>query len=357
MPALRGLYRNMSGRLTPRGKALSVLGVFLLLGVLLSVLNIPMAASAANALAVKRIENAFPTAPQSLSGTSDDSRYRSAPAGYSRWRHHPHVRVPPGGRPRVLGHGFVGRRHPMNLARAKRCNGRALPIDPSHRPYQCMGRHTGEIGSGKPHWSGRRSIAWRTLWHIIRGVGSVPYDNAIARRFTRMNRSYALSYHVAANGICISSCWQGRRRPAPWWSSPSSSAFAVGTEHARGSVEAVSTWNPQFQPPNRATRQLITLGPYPASAAVVAFIMRRSQPRRQRAEAVGIIRRHNPNSQSEIRIVPQGGRVQRQRKRKDISYARVRRFFRGAGSASPTSFFGHILADGSGLRRADRRDE
>src|SRR4029078_5044646 len=65
MPAFRGLYSRTAGKLTARGRALSLLAVLMLVGVLLSVLNMPMAASAANPVAVKKISFAVPTDPQS----------------------------------------------------------------------------------------------------------------------------------------------------------------------------------------------------------------------------------------------------------------------------------------------------
>jgi DMSO reductase family type II enzyme heme b subunit len=295
MPALRGLYRNMSGRLTPRGKAISVLGVFLLLGVFLSVLNIPMAASAANAVAVKRIENAVPTDPQSLlwNQASESQIPLSAQQIYQ----------PGGGTTRMVrvraledGHDFAvmvswddDTRNDTLGEMPSDAMAVQLPIDPSHLPYQCMGQTTSRVNI----WQWKAALERQALDSMGAYSGATSFVGGGTRNLTSNGickavdtpgtEPTALSYHDGKQWHVVFHrvLGKGDVGTAPLGGKePSSIAFAVwngARGEARG-MKAVSTWNTlQFQTAEESNAgNLITLGAVIlASAAVVAFTMRR----------------------------------------------------------------------------------
>lgn len=291
MPALRELYRNTSGRLTSRGKALSVLGVFLLLGTALSMLNIPMVASAANPVAVRRIENAVPTDPQSplWQEATESVIPLSAQQIYQ----------PGGGSTRMVrvraledGQDFAimvswdddSRNDTLGTTPSDSVAVQ-LPIDPTHLPYQCMGQSTSRVNIWQ--WKAaleREAIdsagasalvadATRNLTSngICKAVDT-PGISPTARSF-HDGRMWHVVFHRALGKGDIGTAPLGGKEP-------SSAAFAVwngASGEARG-MKAVSTWNTlQFTTAEASsTGDLITLGAVLlASAAVVAFSMRR----------------------------------------------------------------------------------
>lgn len=291
MPALRGLYGNMSGRLTPRGKAIGVLGLFLLLGVFLSLLNIPLAASAANAVAVKRIGNAVPTDPQSplWNNVTESEIPLSAQQIYQ----------PGGGTTRMVRVKALEDGHDFSLMVSWDDDTRndtlgnmpsdavavQLPIDPSHLPYQCMGQTTSRVNiwqwkaalerpaaealSGTPVFEGgARNLTSNGICKAVDTPGTSPTAVSF-----HDGKAWHVVFHRALGKGDIGTAPLGGKEP-------SSVAFAVwngARGEARG-MKAVSTWNTlQFQTSEEnSTSNLITLGAVIlASAAVVAFTMRR----------------------------------------------------------------------------------
>jgi DMSO reductase family type II enzyme heme b subunit len=289
------MYRNISGRLTPRGRAISVLAVFMLLGVFLSVLNIPMAASAANPVPVKRIANAVPTDPQSplWNEASEAQIPLSAQQIYQ----------PGGGTTRMVkvraledGRDFAvmvswedDTRNDTLDEMPSDAMAVQLPIDPTHLPYQCMGQTSSRVNI----WQWKAALERQELDTRGGTSGVVTITSGGTRNLTSNGickavdtpgleptalsyhdgREWHVVFHRALGGGDVGSAPLGGK-------DPSSIAFAVwnGARGESRGMKAVSTWNAlQFQTEEENNAgNLITLGAVIlASAAIVAFTMRR----------------------------------------------------------------------------------
>src|SRR5687767_8704553 len=158
--------------LTPRVRALLMLGILLGVGVSLSALNVPLAASAANSVEVQHIAQAVPQDPQSdLWDRVEDAEIAlSAQQIYQ----------PGGGTTRAVrvraledGQDFSVRVSwaddtmndtlgsiPTDAAAVQ------LPIDPTHLPYQCMGQTTSRVNI----WQ------WKAAWEreAENNLGALP---------------------------------------------------------------------------------------------------------------------------------------------------------------------------------------
>jgi DMSO reductase family type II enzyme heme b subunit len=282
---------GLSGRLTPRGRAIGVLGMFMLLGVFLSVLNFPMAASAANAVAVKRITNAVPTDPQSV--LWNDAAESEIPLSAQQ------IYQPGGGTTRMVrvkaledGHNFSlmvswddDTRNDTLGTMPSDSVAVQLPIEPSHVPYQCMGQSTSRVNIWQ--WKAaleQSSAEAMTGAPVFEGGARNLTSNGICKAVDTPGTSpTAVSFHdgKAWHVVFHRVLGKGDVGTAPLGGKePSSVAFAVwngARGEARG-MKAVSTWNTlQFQTAEEnSASNLITLGAVIlASAAVVAFTMRR----------------------------------------------------------------------------------
>jgi DMSO reductase family type II enzyme heme b subunit len=279
------------GRLTPRGRAIGVLGMFMLLGAVFSMLNFPIAASAANAVAVKRITNAVPTDPQSVlwNGAAESEIPLSAQQIYQ----------PGGGTTRMVrvkaledGHDFAlmvswddDTRNDTLGTMPSDSVAVQLPIDPSHVPYQCMGQSTSRVNIWQWKAALEKSSAQAMAGApVFEGGARNLTSNGICKAVDTPGTSpTAVSFHDGKTWHVVfhRALGKGDVGTAPLGGKePSSVAFAVwngARGEARG-MKAVSTWNTlQFQTAedNNASN-LITLGAVIlASAAVVAFTMRR----------------------------------------------------------------------------------
>ena len=295
MTAFHGIYRNISGRLTPRGRAISVLAVSMLLGACLSVLNIPMAASAANPVAVKRIVNAVPTDPESplWNEASEAQIPLSAQQIYQ----------PGGGTTRMVkvraledGRDFAvmvswedDTRNDTLGEMPSDAMAVQLPIDPTNVPYQCMGQTTSRVNI----WQWKAALERQSLDSMAGTSAPVDMASGGARNLTSNGickavdtpgieptaksfhdgKEWRVVFHRALGARDIGSAPLGG-------TAPTSIAFAVwngARGEARG-MKAVSTWNAlQFQTQEESNAgNLLTLGAVIlVSAAVVAFTMRR----------------------------------------------------------------------------------
>jgi DMSO reductase family type II enzyme heme b subunit len=295
MAALGNLIENTpSGkRMTPKGRALSIVTLLVTLGLLMGAFNVPMASSAANPVVVLHTAEAAPTDPQS-------------PA----WDRAPEVQIPlsaqqmqqPGGgstrdvRVRAIedGQTFSIRISwdddtkndtlgglPSDAAAVQ------LPIDPEHLPYQCMGQSNSRVNI----WQWKAALERETEQAV--GEGAIALAGAGVRNLT-------------SNGICKAvdtpgvlpqarsshdgNQWhlvfyralsKGDVGTAPLRKEASTSvAFAVwnGANGETRGMKAVSTWNTlQFtQPEVNQAGSLITLAAVIFIAgAVVAWAMRR----------------------------------------------------------------------------------
>lgn len=283
--------RGRSIRLTPRAKALVILGILMAFGLALSAFNVPLASSAANSIEVARIAEAVPQDPQSP--LWDRAKDAEIPLSAQQ------IYQPGGGTTRlvlvrVLEDGLsiafrvswsddsrndsIGS-VPSDAAAIQ------LPIEPSRIPYQCMGQSTSRVNI----WQWKAALEKEAL----NNQGAIPLEGGGARNLTSNGICKAVeapgvvptarSYH---DGKMWHVVWKrslaaGNELSAPLRpGSNTAVAFAVwngARGEARG-MKAVSTWNTlQFPAPEASnTGNLLTLGVVVAiSAGAVAYTMRR----------------------------------------------------------------------------------
>jgi hypothetical protein len=277
---LASLYSNNASnfRLTPRGRALGIVGLLIAVGLALGILNVPLASSAANSVDIIRIDEAVPTDPQSPLW----DRAKEAEIALSAQQ----IYQPGGGttravRVRVLedGTSIVPGNTPSDAAAIQ------LPIEPSHLPYQCMGQSTSRVNI----WQWKAALEREALDNM----GALPREGAGVR-------------NLASNGICKAAetpgiepqvysyhdghMWhvvfkralsKGDEGSAPLAPGTNTAvAFAVwnGARGETRGMKAVSTWNTLLHaaPETGGAGGLITLGIVIAvSAGAVAYSMRR----------------------------------------------------------------------------------
>jgi DMSO reductase family type II enzyme heme b subunit len=279
--------------LTPRIRALVLLGIVLGIGVSLSALNVPLASSAANAVDVQHITEAVPEDPQSdlWDRTKEAEIALSAQQIYQ----------PGGGTTRAVrvraledGQDFAVRISwdddtmndtlgsiPTDAAAVQ------LPIDPTHLPYQCMGQTTSRVNI----WQWK--AAWEREAENNLGMLAEQALSAGARNYTSNGICKAVETAGISPNVQSShdgQAWhvvfkrrlhKGEMGTAPLDTSIATSiAFAVWNG-ARGEVrgmKAVSTWNTlTFDTPEESNAgNLVTLGVVIlASIGIVIYAMRR----------------------------------------------------------------------------------
>jgi len=275
-----------------RFRALSMVAVLLLVGVVLSVFNVPLASSAANSVDVTHISQAVPTDPQST--LWDQAKEATIPLSSQQ------IYQPGGGttrsvRVRTLEDGqTIAFRVSWDDDTRNDTSGNTpsdaaaiqLPMDPTHLPYQCMGQSTNRVNI----WQWKAALERQGLDNF--GATSAA-ENVGVRNLTSNGICKAVdtpgtepqvkSYHDGKQWHVV---YYRKLGPADIGTAPltegvtSSVAFAVWNG-ARGEVrgmKAVSTWTtlqfPTQTPSN--VGNLVTLGVVIAvSAGLVAFAMRR----------------------------------------------------------------------------------
>ncbi|HEX9989053.1 MAG TPA: ethylbenzene dehydrogenase-related protein [Chloroflexia bacterium] len=282
---------NIGAGLTARGKAICVLAALMLVGVGLSMFNVPLASSAANSIDVIHINQQVPIEPRSAAwdSTKDAEIPLSAQQIYQ----------PGGGTTRMVrvraledGQSIAFRVSWDDATKNNEVGNVAsdavaiqLPIDPSHVPYQCMGQSTSRVNI----WQWKAALEQMGT----EAVGATAFEGAGVRNLTSNGickavdtpgiRPNAVSYHDGKQWQVVFSRALGRADlgSAPLVRGASTSiAFAVWNG-ARGEVrgmKAVSTWNTLTFPQVQANSAggLITLGVIVlVSAGAVAFTMRR----------------------------------------------------------------------------------
>jgi DMSO reductase family type II enzyme heme b subunit len=285
--------RKLFPEITPRIQAVAILAALLVLGGTLSALNVPLATSAANSVAVLRIPEEIPLDPQSELW----ERTKEAEIAMSGQQ----IYQPGGGSTRAVrisalenGQDIAIRMSwddpskndtlgdvPTDAAAIQ------LPIDPTHLPYQCMGQSTSKVNI----WQ------WKAAWEreAREMLGSSPL--AVVNQAVRNYTSNGICKAVETPGIApeVQSFHDGRQWFLVYKRSlnigdagtapldptlPTSIAFAVwnGAQGEVRGMKAVSTWNTlAFESVTKDnTGDLITLGVVIlASIGVMIFAMRR----------------------------------------------------------------------------------
>jgi DMSO reductase family type II enzyme heme b subunit len=279
-------------RVTPRARALALVIAVTLIGAALSLVNVPLASSAANPVTVAHIEQALPTDPQSevwnsaqeaLIPLSSQQIYQ--PGGGSTRA----VRV------RALEDGIsIGFRLSWDDDTRDDTSGNLpsdsaaiqLPTNPAALPYQCMGQSTNKVSiwqwKAQLEREGRDNLGATVMQST--GVRNL-MSNGICKAVDTLSslepgiRSYhdGRQWHV----VFYRALGPGNLTTAPLVVGTNTAvAFAVwnGSRGEARGMKSVSTWNTlEFSAPkDSGVGNLITLGVVIlASAGVVAYTMRR----------------------------------------------------------------------------------
>lgn len=294
MAALRDLFTTTptGRRLSPKGRALSVLALVMTLGISLGVLNVPLASSATNSVEVLHLADvAAPIDPQSE--VWDRAAEMEVPMSAQQ------MQQPGGGSTRMVrvravedGQNFAIR---MSWEDETRNDGQTtiptdaaaiqLPIDPHALPYQCMGQSNSRVNIWQ--WKASLEVTDRSTSGAIAEEGA-GVNNLTSNGICKAVETPGLvprvrSYHdgqmwhvVFARGL-----GKGNLGSAPLETTLSTSvAFAVwnGAQGEVRGMKAVSTWNTMaFATPEKSNvGDLLALGAVVlVAAAAVAFAMRR----------------------------------------------------------------------------------
>lgn len=282
---------NIGADLTARSKAICALTALMLVGVGLSLFNVPLASSAANSVDVIHINEQVPTEPRAAAW--DSAKESEIPLSAQQ------IYQPGGGTTRLVrvraledGQSIAFRVSWDDETKNNEVGNVAsdavaiqLPIDPSHVPYQCMGQSTSRVNI----WQWKAALEQMGT----EAVGATAFESAGVRNLTSNGICKAVdtpgiipravSYHDGKQWQVVFSRALGAADlgSAPLVRGASTSiAFAVWNG-ARGEVrgmKAVSTWNTLVFPQVEANSAggLITLGVIVlVSAGAVAFTMRR----------------------------------------------------------------------------------
>jgi DMSO reductase family type II enzyme heme b subunit len=257
MPVLGNLFSNTieNKHLTPKGRALGIVGILLALGISLGVLNVPLAASAANSIEVLHVAVAAPTDPQST--LWDSAKELQVPLSAQQ------MQQPGGGTTRQVyvraiedGQTFAIRVSwdddtkndtvgtlPSDAAAVQ------LPIDPVHVPYQCMGQTNSRVNIWQ--WKAaleRQGIEDNALDVESAGVRNLTSNGICKAVDTPGTEPKVKSYHDGKQWHVV--FWRamsnGDLGTAPLGrGANTAAAFAVwnGANGETKGMKAVSTWN------------------------------------------------------------------------------------------------------------------
>ncbi len=293
MALLARLYskNKRSFRLTPRVRALGIVGFLIAVGLGLGLLNVPLASSAANSVDIVQIQEAVPTDPQSPLW----DRAKEAEIALSAQQ----IYQPGGGttravRVRVLDDGTsIGFRVSWEDNTRNDVPGNVpsdsaaiqLPIDPSHVPYQCMGQSSSRVNI----WQWRATLERERLDNM----GALPLEGQGVRNLTSNGICKAVEtpgtnpqvyshhdgemWHVVFKRA-LSEGDEGTAPLAPGINTAVAFAVWNGARGETRGMKAVSTWNTLLYPAptDQGAAGLVTLGLIVAlSAGAVAYSMRR----------------------------------------------------------------------------------
>ncbi|HYP18750.1 MAG TPA: ethylbenzene dehydrogenase-related protein [Chloroflexia bacterium] len=293
MAFLASLYsmNERSFRLTPRGRALGIVGLLIGVGLAFGLFNVPLASSAANSVDITKIEEAVPTDPRSPLW----ERAKEAEIALSAQQ----IYQPGGGttrfvRVRVLEDGTnIGFRVSWEDDTRNDLTGNTpsdaaaiqLPMEPAHIPYQCMGQSTSRVNI----WQWKAALEREALDNM----GALPQEGAGVRNLASNGICKAAetpgiepqvySYHDGSmwHVIFMRALSKGDDDSAPLAPGINTAvAFAVwnGARGETRGMKAVSTWNTLLHgaPESGGAGGLVTLGIVIAvSAGVIAYSMRR----------------------------------------------------------------------------------
>jgi DMSO reductase family type II enzyme heme b subunit len=277
-------------RLTPKGRALGIIGLLVALGLCMGALNVPLASSAATSIQVMHSTVAVPTDP--MSPLWDSAQELQVPLSAQQ------IQQPGGGTTHAVyvramedGQTFAIRVSwdddtkndtvgavPSDAAAVQ------FPIDPTHVPYQCMGQTNSRVN----------------IWQWKAALERQGIDNQAVQDDTAGVRN------LTSNGICkatdtpglnpkVRSAWDGKQWHVVYYrtlftgdlgSAPitpsvnTSAAFAVwnGARGETKGMKAVSTWNTVLfntPAPNTAGNLLTLAFVIVLAGAVVGWAMRR----------------------------------------------------------------------------------
>jgi DMSO reductase family type II enzyme heme b subunit len=274
-----------------RRRALALVAVLLGAGMLLNVLNVPLAASAANTVDVLHVTQGTPLDPQSP--LWDQAKEAQIPLSAQQ------IYQPGGGSVREVkvkaiedGHSIAFRiswaddtRNDVAGVMPSDAAAIQLPMDPTHLPYQCMGMSDSRVNI----WQ------WKAAYEKqgLENEGALAMENAGVRNLTSDGICKAVdtvgispqvkSFHDGKEWhvVFYRGLGKGDTGSAPLTRDANSSiAFAVwnGARGETRGMKAVSTWNTlQFQAPESGSvTNLITMAVVIAiSAGGVVWAMRR----------------------------------------------------------------------------------
>jgi DMSO reductase family type II enzyme heme b subunit len=279
--------------LTPRVQAVAILAALLILGGVLSALNVPLAASAANSVRVERIPEEIPLDPRSELW----ERAEEAEIAMSAQQ----IYQPGGGSTRAVRISALENGQDVAIRMTWEDSSKndtlgdvptdaaaiQLPIDPTHLPYQCMGQSTSKVNIW--HWK----AAWEREVREMLGSSPLAVVNQAVRNYTSNGICKAVetpgiapevqSYHDGQRWFLVykRSLNIGDAGTAPLDPTlPTSIAFAVwnGAQGEVRGMKAVTTWNTlAFETVEKSNMgDLVTLGVVIlASIGIMIFAMRR----------------------------------------------------------------------------------
>jgi DMSO reductase family type II enzyme heme b subunit len=293
MASLSRVYDKATGRwvLTARVKAALMLAAVMAVGVALSLLNAPLASSAANSIEVFHSEEAVSIDPEAEAW----NRAKEAEIPLSSQQ----IYQPGGGstrlvRVRAMEDGqTIGFRVSWSDDTRDDTSGNLpsdaaavqLPMDPENVPYQCMGQATSRVNI----WQWNAALERQG----VENAGAAAMEDAGVRNLT--SNGICRAVDVPGIGPRIRSHHNGREWHVVFYramhggeegSAPlirgknSAAAFAVwnGSRGEARGMKAVSTWNTLLfeSPEQNRLADLVTLGLIiAASAGAVAYTMRR----------------------------------------------------------------------------------
>jgi DMSO reductase family type II enzyme heme b subunit len=278
-------------KLTPKGRALGMFSLLTAFGLLMGLFNVPLAASAANAVDVLHINEAVPHDPQSplwQQATEADiplsAQQMQQPGGGSTTE----VRV------RALedGQNFAimvswddDTKNDTVGAVPSDAGAIQLPIDPQHLPYQCMGQTNSRVNIWQWKAALEKTGAQQLQANAMEAAGARNLtSNGICKAVdTPGIAPSAQSYHDGKQWHVVywRELYKGDINTAPIVRETNSSiAFAIwnGANGETRGMKSVSTWNTlSFQtPPVSPAGGLLTLAVVVlVGAGIVGWAMRR----------------------------------------------------------------------------------
>jgi len=257
MAVLGSLFKDTreGKHLTPKGRALGMLSLLVALGLIMGVLNVPLAASAANSIEVLHTDVAVATDPQSPRW--DNAKELTVPLSAQQ------MQQPGGGTTQQVyvramedGQTFAIRvswdddtKNDTIGSLPSDASAVQLPIDPAHVPYQCMGQTNSRVNI----WQWKAALERQGFENNALDVESAGVRNLTSNGICKAVDTPGItpkvkSYHDGKQWhvVFYRAMSPGGLGTAPLTrGSNTAAAFAVwnGAKGETKGMKAVSTWN------------------------------------------------------------------------------------------------------------------